>query len=287
MIDKRVLVQHSYDILGELSNKLGESVAIAILHPDTAEVEAVARYEGKGVSVRIEQGIRSSVHIAAPGKAILACLPTEERQNIIDRIKFIRYTDTTITDADAFFAELDKARSCGFAVDNSEANEGVNCVAVPVFDGSGQAVAGLWTSSFPNRLNESNFDQTAKVLQRSADELKRLLDTGENDSKHAQSIIEECRKYMSDNFRQKIDLEQLAEKHKVKYSWFRTRFKKFTGLSPKQYILQLRMDTAMELLENTDMPIKEIALSLGYDSQNYFSSAFHKRFGRYPSDARK
>jgi len=81
-------------------------------------------------------------------------------------------------------------------------------------------------------------------------------------------------------------LEQIAEKHKVKYSWFRNQFKKVTGISPKKYILQVRMETAVELLENTDMPIKEIALSLGYDSQNYFSSAFHKRFGRYPSDVR-
>jgi len=286
MIDKRILLEHSYEILEELRNKLGESVALAVLRPDKAEVEAVTRCEGKGVSVRIEPGICSSVHVAAPGKAILANLPPEEQQKIIEKIEFTGYTNTTITNTDAFRDELDRTCSNGFAVDHSEENEGVNCVAVPVFDSNGVVVAGLWTSSFSNRLNESNFESTAKVLRRGADELKSMFSTGEDDNKRVESIIRACQDYMAEHFREKIDLEQLAETHKVKYSWFRNQFKKVTGMSPKQYILKIRMETAVELLENTDMPIKEIALSLGYDSQNYFSSAFHKRFGHYPSDVR-
>jgi len=287
MIDKRILVEHSHEILDGLCSELGESVALAILHPDKAEIEAVARREGKGVSVRIEPGICYSVHIAAPGKAILAHLPPEECRRIVEKIIFTRYTDTTITDSETYTAELIKVRQKGFAIDHSEANEGVNCVAVPVFDAFGNVVAGLCTSSFPNRLNENNFEKVAKVLRRGAGELKNLFTTRADRDKLSRMIIDESTEYMSLHFRTSIDLKQLAARHNITYSRFRTLFKKITGLSPKQYILQLRMETALELLENTDMPVKEIALSLGYDSQNYFSSAFHKRFGHYPSDARK
>jgi len=287
-MNKRLLIQHSQTILQELSDELDESIGLAVLLADSAELEIVARCEAKGISIRLEIGLRNSVHNGAPGKAILAFLPTEECERVCDLITFTQDTANTIADPADFAKELELTRERGYALDVGEAYEGVNCVAVPVFSGDGKVVAGLWASGFSNRVNENTFELFANKIRQAADKLRnQILAASSDNNAVANNIVADCKKYLSENYCDKIDLEQLAQQHKVKYSWLRNHFKKITGTSLKQYILQERMNAALQLLKTTELPIKEIALKLGYEEQNYFSAAFRKWHGFYPSAARK
>ena len=80
--------------------------------------------------------------------------------------------------------------------------------------------------------------------------------------------------------REKIDTlilpEELAESLNISYSWFRRMFRQYTGLAPAQYISQLKIQKAKELLSISNKTIKEIALELGYESIEYFSASFKK-----------
>lgn len=105
--------------------------------------------------------------------------------------------------------------------------------------------------------------------------------------KHIARVIEEVRFYMRQNTDQEIDLEQLANENNVGYSYFRKMFKKYTGVSPGQYHLQLRIMRAKELLVTTDASIKEISLELGFQTIHYFSLIFKKKVGVNPSEFRK
>ena len=91
---------------------------------------------------------------------------------------------------------------------------------------------------------------------------------------------------MRQNIENELNLEQLAEQHHVGYSYFRQMFKKYTGVSPGQYHLQLRIMRAKELLISTDKSIKEISFELGFQSIYYFSNLFKKKTGVNPSDFR-
>lgn len=105
--------------------------------------------------------------------------------------------------------------------------------------------------------------------------------------KRIAKVIEEARFMMRQHMEQEINLEQIAEQHHVGYSYFRQMFKKYTGVSPGQYHLQLRIIRAKELLASTDKSIKEISYELGFQSIYYFSNMFKRKEGMNPSDFRK
>ncbi|MDX8338885.1 AraC family transcriptional regulator [Draconibacterium sp. IB214405] len=105
--------------------------------------------------------------------------------------------------------------------------------------------------------------------------------------KQISKVIEEVRFLMRQNADQEFDLEELARKHNVGYSYFRKMFKKYTGVSPGQYHLQLRIIRAKELLISTDKSIKEISLELGFQTIHYFSLIFKKKVGLTPTEFRK
>lgn len=84
-----------------------------------------------------------------------------------------------------------------------------------------------------------------------------------------------------------LRVPDLARELGVGYSWLRQTFRKHTGLAPAQYHAQVRLHQAQEMLEGTDLTVKEIALALGYDTQSYFSRAFRKTTGRWPTEWRR
>lgn len=105
--------------------------------------------------------------------------------------------------------------------------------------------------------------------------------------KRIAKVIEEVRFMMRQNIETEIDLQNLAREHHVGYSYFRKMFKKFTGVSPGQYHLQLRIMRAKELLITTDKSVKEISYELGFQSIYYFSNMFKKKEHLTPTQFRK
>jgi AraC-like DNA-binding protein len=101
------------------------------------------------------------------------------------------------------------------------------------------------------------------------------------------SVIEEARFTMRQNIDRELDIEELARQRNIGYSYFRRMFKKYTGLSPGQYHLQLRMMRSKEMLVTTEKSIKEICLELGFQNIHYFSLIFKKKAGVTPTEFRK
>ncbi len=84
-----------------------------------------------------------------------------------------------------------------------------------------------------------------------------------------------------------VSMEALAAEMNVGYTYFRRMFKRYTGFSPKQYHSQQRFERVKRLLQETSMPIGEIAALLSFDSTFHLSEWFKKRSGASPSSWRK
>ncbi len=84
-----------------------------------------------------------------------------------------------------------------------------------------------------------------------------------------------------------LDPEAIAEECRMGYDAFRKKFRAITGVSPKQFYLDMKFLMACDLLKNSAMRIKEIACTLGYDDQYFFSRFFTKRAGYSPQSYRK
>ena len=99
-------------------------------------------------------------------------------------------------------------------------------------------------------------------------------------------VIEEARFQMRSEVGRNFDLENFAAENNIGYSWFRRMFKNYTGLSPRQYCLQLKIIRAKELLLSTNLSVKEISYELGFESIHYFSRMFKQKTGKSPSEFR-
>lgn len=102
-----------------------------------------------------------------------------------------------------------------------------------------------------------------------------------------EQIVSKARIIFRENINQNISLEKIAEELQVGYSWFRKYFKKYTGMAPGQYIIQLRIERSKELLAYSNKPIKQISYELHFDSTFYFSRLFKKKTGVTPAEYRK
>ncbi len=98
--------------------------------------------------------------------------------------------------------------------------------------------------------------------------------------------IDKARVIIREKINTTISPEELAASLNMSYTWFRRVFRQYTGLAPAQYITQLKIQKAKELLSVTAMPVKEIALELGYESIDYFSTQFRKQTEQTPTQYR-
>lgn len=112
----------------------------------------------------VDLGSRPPAYCCAPGKAMLAFLPDDELDAVLPQIEFKRHTANTITSRAKFLVELERIRACGFALDRSEHFEGIHCIAAPMLDRHGHAIAAITIAGPSARIPETEFETIGRTI---------------------------------------------------------------------------------------------------------------------------
>lgn len=99
--------------------------------------------------------------------------------------------------------------------------------------------------------------------------------------------IRKAKEYIRRNYALPISLEEVAEKAEYNPAYFSSLFKKHTGQNFSDYLTEVRIEQAKELLKSTRDSIGEIAEKVGYTDSKYFRKLFKKVTGIRPNDYRK
>lgn len=175
--------------LGELARNRKESYRMAkskvaeLTETTDERVQFIVEEHGRGVYVYRETGSRAvrttsgigkrvPLHATSAGKAILASLPGDRRDEILQRWGLEAITDNTITDREALTAELETIRERGYAVNDQENVDGLRAMGVPV-QVEGRVIGALSVSGPTHRMRGEWFQQDLpELLLGTANELE-------------------------------------------------------------------------------------------------------------------
>lgn len=105
-------------------------------------------------------------------------------------------------------------------------------------------------------------------------------------SSRADNPISRSLSHINASYTAELRIPDLAAMENLSNSRYHVIFKKITGRSPNEYITDLRMRHACELLRSTDMPIKQVGILTGYGDSHFFSRIFKANIGLSPSEYR-
>lgn len=168
------LVGNSLPVMRTLRDHLHDTVALGVLN----ETEIIVLESVLGSHLfrfSLTSGHRICLHASAPGKAILAFLPVDQRSRTLQRITFSKYNENTIISLSAFQRELASVREKGYSVDRGEEYSSIYCLGAPIFDRNAYPVAAIWVTGPDNRVKPSQYPSIGEQIREGALEISRVL----------------------------------------------------------------------------------------------------------------
>ncbi|NOU48993.1 helix-turn-helix domain-containing protein [Pseudoalteromonas sp. JBTF-M23] len=105
--------------------------------------------------------------------------------------------------------------------------------------------------------------------------------------KHPDEQIAAIQFWLKNNYNNELSLSEVAAQFDMSQRTFNRRFKSATGQTATDYLQALRLESAKELLANSNLSIQEIAMSVGFNSQGLLTRIFKARLNQTPSEYRK
>lgn len=170
------LVERARPIMHDLMEATGETANLGV--ENGSNVLFVSQVEThESIRAFFPPGIESPMHASGIGKALLSQM-AEPRLNAIISAGLESFTPQTLKTGSALLSDLSATRRRGYAIDDEERNEGMRCVAAPVFNATRLAVAGISISGPVGRVTRDRTGEFGALVRDAAEELSRRLGAG-------------------------------------------------------------------------------------------------------------
>lgn len=168
------IVERSRPVMRELMVRTGETANLGIERDgDVLFVSQVETHDT--IRAFFPPGTRAPLHASGIGKALLSSLDRPDLDAFLRTVRFTRFTDKTITDADRLRASIENAQVLGYALDDEERAIGMRCVAAFITNSYGEAVAGVSVSGPTIRMPDVRVREIGHAVSEAANEISRLL----------------------------------------------------------------------------------------------------------------
>ncbi len=162
------VVERARGPMDDLMRRTGETANLGMEVRD--EVLFLSQVETtEAIRAFFPPGTKGPMHVSGIGKALLAWYPQARVRGIVARQGLPRFTTLSITTESLLLRDLSRTRERGFAIDDQERAEGMRCVAAPIFNAHGEAVAGLSVSGPAFRLSLSQATHFGAAVRAAAD----------------------------------------------------------------------------------------------------------------------
>ncbi len=165
-------------ILQDLMRKSGETANLAVMNDHHLIYLEQASSPGWMLRMFVQPGARAPLHSTASGKVLLSYMPPDELAHLLSDYQLLPSASRTIVDRDVLLAELDEVRRQGYATDWGEQEEGVACVAGPVWDYTGRVVAAISISGPWIRVTPESLPALVPLVLGACRELSAALGYG-------------------------------------------------------------------------------------------------------------
>ena len=168
------LVERARPVLRDLMERTGETANLGVER--NGQVLFLSQVETHfSIRAFFPPGTLSPMHSSGIGKALMAQLEPRRLEDIIAQHGLTAFTASTLTDPDTLVQDLSATRDRGYSIDAEERNEGMKCVAAPVFDAHGEVVAGISVSGPSSRMQDGRIADFGALVAQAADELSRAI----------------------------------------------------------------------------------------------------------------
>lgn len=159
-------------VLKSFAREVGKTVFFGIRSDH--EIVYISKFEPENpIITTATVGSKNPIYCTSLGKAILAYSDEETREQVMNRIKYRRYTERTLLNEEQLLKELTRVRSQGYALDAREVEEHMECVGAPVFDRDGNVLGAISLSSLYKPTED--YEALGRLVSQKALEVSRLL----------------------------------------------------------------------------------------------------------------
>lgn len=168
------ILEQSRPVMQQIMAETGETANLAII--DQGEVIFVSQVEThEPIRAFFRPGTRGPVHASGIGKALLAFLPEPQIAAILKNHALDAFTPNTIVSREALIAEMETIRARGWSIDNEERTLGMRCIAAPIFNQFGEAVAGISISGPAVRVTPERDAEYGRIVSAAARKVTRSV----------------------------------------------------------------------------------------------------------------